>query len=178
MPDTFTSLAQAPTCWGKKSSSVLLTVWMFLLLFQTCSEIRYVFLPCANFFYFFPKKFADVVLEPCFLCCLKGLGLCQSEMLCSDYLIQSWVLLCVWNKSAQLDHHQTLTNVSASKTLMENGAQAVLTPLWSQELAKRVLGVQGQSHTRLTPLHDYISSTQAPAQFNLNAANEITRNTG
>lgn len=61
---------------------------------------------------------------------------------------------------------------------MENGAQAVLTPLWSQELAKRVLGVQGQSHTRLTPLHDYISSTQAPAQFNLNAANEITRNTG
>lgn len=78
---------------------------------------------------------------------------------------------------AQLDHHLTLTNVSAFKTLMRSGAQAVLTRLWGQELAKRVLSVQGQSHTRLTPLHDYISSIQAHP-FNLNTANEITQNTG
>lgn len=71
------------------------------------------------------------------------------------------------------------TNMSASKVLTENSAQAVLTSPVGPGFGQEGVGCPGPKPHQaplLRSVHDCTPSIQAPVPFNLNAANEITQN--
>lgn len=91
LPDPFISFAQVSTCWGKKS--LQLSFWTFLLLFQSLSEIRYVFLPCANFFYIYFSIKKNNLLMWCWNHIIYVIERAWSEM--SGLIIVSGSILCM-----------------------------------------------------------------------------------